>query len=388
MAWETFTSRDGIYAIDWGGVGRLIRSYVRSRATLTNTTVNEEFHWIGPTIHTLDVDWDKVRHQTDSESEMLLADFYRGAQMSAQTQIARLLHWVDQTRLNNAAFQKTMHDAQKQTMENIEKSVERAETGLKIARGTRDASAEFLMVSATMVSGGAALLAIGGGSALKATAKGQDDPNATKGTIAATFASEFAFGMVDLGGAKFIDAAAKRAAEEAFARAVGGKVARELEKKAAEKGTKLGLAILFNQVKGVAVEPTKAVIQGETFQEGLIKGQLKSVGGTHGEILKYLVLDDSEFPKLAAIADTTISLAADAFADHLKESSRGEKGERAGSDLAPKIVKPTNASHALLDALAYEKKTIEQMAVRKIGSAGQMKPTSWSHVQSAGAFRR
>ncbi len=137
--------------------------------------------------------------------------------------------------------------------------------------------------------------------------------------------------------------------EEAFARAVGRSESRERTGKEGRwrKAQKSGWPILWNQVKGIAGQPTKAVIQGETFQEGLIKGQLKSVGGTHGEILKYLVLDDSEFPKLAAIADTTISLAADTLADHLKDLTKGEKGERAGSAPPPKIVKPANASHAL-----------------------------------------
>ena len=60
--------------------------------------------------------------------------------------------------------------------------------------------------------------------------------------------------MLDLGAGKFIDKAAEKS-----------KVARELEKKAVEKGTKTGLAILWNQVKGVAVEPTKAIVEGRNL---------------------------------------------------------------------------------------------------------------------------
>jgi len=389
MGWETFQSRDGIYAVDWQGVSRIIRSFARSKAMVSkaNTKVNEEFHWIGPTLHTVDVNWDQVRRQTDNEGEMLLSNFYQMLRYNPQAEIARLVHWADQTRLNNAKFHQMMRDAQKQTMENIDKSVDRAEIGLKIARHTRDFSAEFLMVSATIVSGGtaAALAAAGGitvGAGLKATARGQDDPSATKKQIAATFATEFAVGVLDLGAGKMIKGAAGKAAEAAVERAVGGTVARKVTEKAAEKGTTLALAMLWNQVKGIAVEPGKAVIEGETFQKGLLTGALKTGGGIHGEILKYLVLDDQEFPKLAAIADTTISYAADEISKALTE-----KKEEKEHGAEPELVNPETDEHALLDCLAYERRMVEQMALQKIGSFRPPAP-SHSGLRPATSFRR
>lgn len=388
MASETFTSLDGTYLVDWAAVGRMIRSYVRSRATLANTKVNEEFHWIGPTLHTLDVDWDKVKSQTDSESATLLAEFYRKAQFSTQSQIACLAHWVETTRKNNDEFHKKMQDAQKKSMANIDKSVGRAETGLRIARATRDASAEFLMVSATIVSGGAvAVGAVAVGSGLKATAKSQDDPAATKGAVAVTFASEFAFGLIDIAGGKVIDHYAERAAEEALLKAVGGEAAKKVAEEAAKKGTKLGLAILWNQVKGVTLEPAKAVIQGKTFQQGLVTGSLKSVGGTHGELLKYMVLADTTFPKLAAIADTAISLGMDGLAEAVSEPKE-ERGEKGGE--APRLAQPSHPEHLLLDALAYDRKMIEQTAIRRIGAPAHRianPPTSFPKVKAAAGFR-
>src|ERR1700721_1425070 len=106
MAWECFQSRDGIYAVNWQGVGRIIRSYVRSCATLANAKVNEEFHWIGPTLHTLDVNWDQVRIQTDSESEYRLADLYQAMHYDTPSQVGRLVHWVELPGLKNPGFPK------------------------------------------------------------------------------------------------------------------------------------------------------------------------------------------------------------------------------------------------------------------------------------------
>lgn len=390
MAWEKFTSLDGIYLVDWGAVGKMIRSYVRSQATLANLTVNDEFHWVGPNLHTVDVNWDQVKSQTDHGSESLLAEFYRNAQFNAQNQISRLAHWVEITAHNNAAFHDKMHDAQEKTMENIAKSVGRTQTAINAAIFTRDTSAEFLMVSATIVSGGtAATLAVGGGSFLKATARYEDDVKATKGTFAVTFAAEFAAGMIDVGVGKVINAKAEEAAGKALLEAVGSKELKEIEAEAAKKGVKVSLAILWNHVKGVTVEPAKAVIEGETAQKGLVTGGLKTVGGTHGEILKYLVLDDEKYAKTAAIADTIISIGADKIAESINESNEEKKREGAEGK-APKISKKAHSDHVLLDALAYDRKMIEQMAIRKIGSAGPAiaNPSrAFGHIKTAAGFK-
>jgi hypothetical protein len=381
MAWETFTSRDGIYAVDWGGVSKLIRSYVRSEATLCNAKVNTEHHWNGPNLHTVDVEWDKVQERTRFESETSLRDFYNLAQYNMQMQLARLVHWVDDTRVNNARFQKLMRDAQKETMANIDKSVERWDIAIKGARLTRDFSAEFVMVSATAISGGTAL-ALGGlatGAGLKATARAQDDPHATKTNIAATFASEFAIGLLDLKVAGAVKAAGERAAEEALKRAIGGEAARKFEEEAAKKGVKAGLMILYNQAK-LGLEPAKAIIQGKTFKEGLVTGGLKTAGGIHGEILKYLFIDDEKFEKLAALADTTISFGMDKLSEFLTER---EKEREPHESKEPEFTQPVNEQQELLDALAYERRMIERMAVRQIGTAGPSKSMRWSQVQSA-----
>jgi hypothetical protein len=134
MAWETLRSRDGFYLVDWGIVARIIRSYARSRAMLKYSKTNEEFQWFGPNLHTVDVDWDQVRIYTDAEGEHLLGMFYRNAQGRTQNQIAQLVHWIEVTKHNNGRFQKQMREAQKKTMENIEKSVERGKVGLEIAQ--------------------------------------------------------------------------------------------------------------------------------------------------------------------------------------------------------------------------------------------------------------
>lgn len=375
MAWESFTSNDGIYYVNWAGIARIIRSFVRSKATLDNSRVNVESHIFGPDLHTVDVDWDKVRLQTDTDSEATLADFYQAAKFSMQTQVARLHSLISNTRQNSATFQNKMHDAQRKTMANIDKSVSRAETGLVIARATRDFSGEFLMVGATFLSGGAAapLLAIAGGSGLKATAKYQDSSHPDIKEAGVTFVAEFAMGVIDLGVGRGID----QAAEKAFKEAVGP----ELEKEAAKRSTQLALAILWSKTKGATLEPTKAVIEGDTLQKGFTTGAFKAIGGTHSELLKYFLVDP-KMQKTAAIVDTLFSVVADRVSDKLNEPA---DKERTGP---PKLAPHPTPKHALIDAAVYDWKTIEQMAVRKIGSAGAAGKPSWQHVRTAASMKR
>ncbi len=374
MAWVTLKSRDGIYLVDWGTVGRIIRSYARSKAMLKNSQINEETHWIGPNLHTLDVNWDQVRSDTDAEGECLLSMIYRGAQGRTRNQIAQLANWIEVTKHNNARFQKKMRDAQKKTMENIDKSVDRAQVGLEIAKVTRDLSAEFLMVSATIVSGGtvATVAAAGGlvgGSALKATAKWEDDPNATRGAIAATFTTELAVGMLDLGAGKMIEHAAAKAGEKALSMAIGSSALRKAAEEAAKRGTKTGLAILWVNAKGLTLEPGKAVIQGGSIQQGVLTGSLKTVGGIHGELLKLLVINDDKYAKTAAFADTLISYGADKASEYLAEKNKNEKAERPGAtEPPPETPDAEDSQQALLDALAHDYEMIDQVAIHQIGS--------------------
>jgi hypothetical protein len=384
MPWSTFTSKDGIYLVDWDVVGRMLRSYVRSCAVLTHAIVNSEFHWIGPNLHTVDVDWDTVRCQTNSQAESKFAEFYGKAQSNMSAQIAYLAHLIEVTKHNNARFQRMLHDAQQQTMKNIEKSVGRAETGLNVARFTRDASAALLMVSASLVAVPVGIGAVAVGSGLKATARAQDDPKATKSTIAATFATEFAFGVIDLGAEAKIEELAKAAGDAAFK-----STASELERKAAEKGMKLGLGILHSVAK-TATDPTKAVLEGKSFQDALIKGGLDAAVGTHKEILKWMIDGDERFKMLSAIAETAIDFGADKGADALIEANKEQKYDRKINE-RPKLVRPVTPAEALFDAVAYDRKLIAQIAIRQIGSSAGLiaKPAiSFPRVRQSAGFNR
>lgn len=394
MGWQYCPSLDGFYLVNWDGVGKIVRSFARSQAILNHSKINDEFHWIGATVSTFDVDWDAVTSETNTVSQHLITSRYlavqRGARFCMRDLIAALGHWLEATKHNNATFQKMMHQAQKTTAGNIDKSVARLQTAINVARLTRNASAEFIMISATCLTGGAAgstagvlgytlagneVLAAGGGavlvgSGLKTVSFAEDHPEASKGKLAVTFTTEFAVGLVDLFTARGIDKAGEEAVRE-FERTVGNEAFTKLEAEAATKGTKVMLAVLYNKVKGMTLDPCKAIIQGDTVQKAYTAGGVKAVGGTGGELFKSMLEDSDEGKIVGAIADTAISLTADEFSEDLTESSAHEAKD---SKQAPQIVMATASDDdADLDALLYEKEMIEQLAVRKCKRSASMK---------------
>jgi hypothetical protein len=350
---ETFYSKDGIYLVNWGVVGRIIRSgeYVRALKRCTQSHVVypvKNWLWNGPAVAQLDTDWNEVRRQTDTLSELTLTKFYWDAKENMQKQIATLADWIQKTAIANANFelwQRRVHDY---TVSNILDSVEQGEHGLETAKLIRDLSAEGLIVCCAFVELPAAfavrLGAAAVGAGLKATARAQDHPEASKTSILATFGSEFALAYLDI--------------------KVAGKI-----KNLAEDGkyAKGGLAILWNMVKGHTFEPGKAWIQGGKPIEIELTGAFKSVGGIASVIASELISGKfGEKSTLAIAAETVVNHTADKLVELLGKEEKGENHEHGGP---PRIYRPLSYSQALIDSITFQRNVIENYAVRQIGSS-------------------
>ncbi|MEO8777050.1 MAG: hypothetical protein ABI389_00075 [Rhodanobacter sp.] len=306
-------------------------------------------NWLsdGPAVAQIDTDWNEVRRQTDAFSELTLSKFYWDAKENMKKQIAILVDWIQETARNNAKFEKWKRDAQRWTMENIRSSVDQGESGLEVAKFLRDTSAEGLIVCSAFVElpaifavrAGAAAFAAG----LKATARAEDHPEASKTNIAATFGSEFAVAILDI--------------------VVGKKIEKIAE---AGKYGKTGLVILWNMVKGHTVEPTKAWIQGGKQIEIELTGAFKSIGGIFGAIAGELISNKfGGASTLAIAAETAVNRTADYLKDILSEGENGEKSEHSEP---PRIYRPLSYSHSLLDSIIFPRNIVDNYAVRQIGS--------------------
>jgi hypothetical protein len=349
VPWETLTSDDGIYLVNWDGVARIIRPYARGRAMVAySDVVLAEKHWVGPDLYSLEVDWDKVRTETQNQTDHELMKFHSGARRSMQTQMKRLVDMLESAEDDHDEIQRRMLEAQSRTMENVEQSVRRGEIGLEVSKFVRDASAEFLMVASGYVTGGANSVALGGafgvgaGSMLKGVGTYQETGKIHDAV--ATFSTNLLFGALDL------------------------KVGKVIEKATASLSGQIGLAIVWAKAKAVAEVP-KSVIEGKHLDKAVSSGGVKLIASTPGtasiEGLK-AYLEPLEMKPWAIPVEVALNLALDKAGAKLAHAGEKEPERKT----PPRHMPPSTRHQHLMDAVLYDQSQIEKMAVRQIGSLG------------------
>lgn len=354
MPWEMFSSKDGIYQVNWDGIGRIIRSYVRSRAMVQHSVVAPtERRWVGPDLYSLEIDWPKVKAETLHQTDHELMKFYSGAQSGMQPQINRLVSMMETAKADHDKIRERLQSAQAQTMANVEQSVRLGQLGIQSATIVRDACFDFLMVGATYLTGGAAATAGAAfevtpaaagfmtlGAGLKGAATYQDTGKV--GNAVGTFSTNLLFGALDLKAAGIIGKAAKTLAG------------------------KIGLGMVWAKAKAVASVPF-SVIEGKRVGEGLSQGMVKMAAATPGaaaiEGLKDF-LKPMDMEPWAIPVEVALNLSLDKAGDMAYDMAR-QQPERTA---APRHTPPSTPQQHLMDAVLYDRTQIEKTAVRQIAS--------------------
>jgi len=205
MAYELITSGQTQFAIDWDIVRRILRSYHTSylqldfgrEVTMSESQWYNPMSWSLPDISHVEVDWDAVRGYAEARTESDSRDMRVEAKYNAARIALRLEDMIDSTRRNKETFVDWIGTVQTQNMQSVNRAVEDYESNIEIARFVRDTSADGLMVGATVMTGGAAVAALGGASFFKGTCKFQDTGSVGAGVMEG--AGSFAFAYVKLG---------------------------------------------------------------------------------------------------------------------------------------------------------------------------------------------
>jgi hypothetical protein len=358
MAWETLTSNDGIYLIDWTGLTRIVRSCKNAetmRAFSGIETTPGERDWIAlgmrlPDLHTVNVDWTKVNLETTTRTEMELRSFYAGAQRSMKAQLRNLVQMMEKAEDDRDAFRDKQDEAQGKTQDNIESCIGNAEIVVDVLKEVRDGSAEVVMVGATYMSGGtttvlfgsqlgaagAGALLTGIGSGMKGYFAYQDTGKADRAV--ATFSTNLLMGAFDL--------------------KVGALT------KAMSTANKIGIGILWAKSKALLDIP-KSLIEGKNLKQAVSGAAVKLLASTPGgagiEGLKAKLGEEAE--AWAIPVEAALARLLDHGGDALSES--GEKKETKGP---PAHLPHLHRNHRLMDAVIYDESIIEQSAVKQIGS--------------------
>jgi hypothetical protein len=205
MAYELVRSGNTQFAIDWSVVRRLVRSYYlsyyqlsyASEVTLSDSHWYNPMSWSLPDVTNLEVDWDAVRRQTDADTDLEIQDMSSQAVRDAAGVAYRVESMIDDAARRKEGYLSWMGDLQTENMKKINQAVNDYQSHIEISQFVRNASADGLMVGASVMSGGAALAVMGAGSTLKGAAKFQD--TGSVGAAVMEGVGSFAFAFVKLG---------------------------------------------------------------------------------------------------------------------------------------------------------------------------------------------
>jgi hypothetical protein len=205
MGYELLANGQTQFAVDWDIVHRIVRSFHTANLQLAyaREITMSESHWYNPMTWSLpgishvEVDWDAVRADADAYALADVRNMRVEAKYNAPRIARRLEDLIEMTAYKKERFVDWIGKVQTENMKSITRAVEDYESNVEIARFVRDTSADGLMVGASVMSGGAAVAALGGASFFKGTCTFQDTDSVGAGVMQA--AGSFAFAYVKLG---------------------------------------------------------------------------------------------------------------------------------------------------------------------------------------------
>jgi hypothetical protein len=201
MAYELLANGPTQFAVDWDVVGRIVRSYHTAHlqytyareVTMSDSQWYNPMTWSLPKVSHVEVDWNAVRTDVDSFAQADVRNMRVEAKYNAARIARRLEDMIEMTADRKEAFVAWIGTVQTQNMQSIDKAVEDYEAGAEIARFVRDTSADGLMVGASVMTGGAAVAALGGASFFKGVCKFQDTGSVGAGVMQAAGSLSFAY---------------------------------------------------------------------------------------------------------------------------------------------------------------------------------------------------
>ncbi len=202
MAYQEVITTNGLYLVDYDLVNRIIYDSTYLQAKNNNAVRKKEKEgWGLPETYHWEVDYNTAKSAAAAAPHLYgFINKIKMASQNAASQTSTIPPGSDIERMKDDLYQyeksgrdagealkKKQRDASSKSMANIHGKVSKWETALEVAKFTRDASAEIILVSSVVVSGGATSLAIGaGGSLLKGAAKWQDTGNLGLGVLQAS----------------------------------------------------------------------------------------------------------------------------------------------------------------------------------------------------------
>ncbi|MFP5235761.1 MAG: hypothetical protein ACLGSD_07650 [Acidobacteriota bacterium] len=169
------------WLVDTDGIKRIIWSYARARAVYSRSHLSSDPQQMGPlgmffplTITTVQTNFNGIQGEVKSASDGIMAQLIPQISQSGQRAFESLVSYRHQTIEYNNKFRNMQQSASAQTNAAVNRVNRNVDTAMAVTKGIRDASADFVMIGATALSGGAMVAAVGGASLMKGTFTFQD----------------------------------------------------------------------------------------------------------------------------------------------------------------------------------------------------------------------
>lgn len=200
MGYTEYWAEDGTYFVHKDLASRIVYDHFFNKYCFINSrTVKTERSMFLPDSHHYEVDVDRATAEAKREVDLFwhtralrrFADDWKNCQ-SIQIRGSDLLGlreqlyaMQDMSKWYKAELKKKQQAAFSRTMQEIDRYVDGWETATEVAKFVRDVSVDAMLVSASVVSGGAAAALAAGGSVLKGVGKWEDTGSFTAGAITA-----------------------------------------------------------------------------------------------------------------------------------------------------------------------------------------------------------
>ena len=202
MAYTEVPTTDGLYLVDYDLIDRIVHdSAFLEKTNASAKLITEKEGWGLPEIYHHHVDYKTARSFAEM-SRVSFAAFrkisafyqstrFRSSQLPSGSKMEELkeqLFAMEKSGRNAAeALKKKQSDASRKGMKNINDKVENWGAAVEVAKFTRNASADILLVGSAVVTGGTSTLAMGASGALmKGAFKYQDTGNVAAGIMEGT----------------------------------------------------------------------------------------------------------------------------------------------------------------------------------------------------------
>ncbi len=378
--WTTVVCPDGPYEMNTEGIARLIRSYAYARALKENSTVNVEKHLLGPNLVTVDIDWTQVPKSRDHFIAQTSNEFFMrmSTNMSGSQGMDYLETMVEDRDGYHAQVLDMQRDAGKQTMANIETSVERGDVAIKALTAVRDGAAETELVLASVALAPAAAGVIGGG-----LVSGTGVVAATEAVGAgATAATGVILGSAGKGGIKWQETGSiGQGLAEGYIELAINSLTLGLRNALPNKVDRIAVALVFGMVKGAIKMGPASMVSPEDVARGKKKSLadllLPAIANVPAAAARDLVSSLTDDVKWALPATVVLKLmlkygakqAASSMNSAPRANSYGSRGPAPGQGFAmARAAMVTAPSSYLFDSARPSEEFVVESALRPLTS--------------------